>query len=130
MQRTMKYTVHSAMMTGLTPSSPQLVRRVFFCRVWRGVSWILMPFCYLGLLIAPAVIFSIPFQFFHEHTVSCPGYLVATVLVSASFLWMLYRAAKGGFYSFRQHVIHVDAIVLFVGLVFAAIIIVWLYPPK
>lgn len=43
---------------------------------------------------------------------------------------MLYRAVSYGFRSFRQRVIHVEAIVLFAGLVFAVVVIVWIYPPK
>ena len=126
----MKYIVHSQMMTELAPSSPRLVRHAFLCRVWRGVSWLVLPLCYLGALIAPAVVLSIPFQVFHKHGVSPLVYWATTVLMGVFVLWMLYRAASYGFRSFRQRVIHVEAIVLFVALVFAVVAIVWIYPPK
>ena len=126
----MKYIVHSVMMAELTPSSPRLVRHVRLCRAWRAISWVLLPFCYLGAVFAPAAVLSIPFQVFHQHRVSPLVYWVTTVLVGVFVLWMLYRAASYGFHSFRQRVIHVEAIILFVGWVFAVVVVVWIYSPK
>jgi hypothetical protein len=85
---------------------------------------------YLGALTALAGGFSIPFQVFHYHRLPSLFYWVTAVLMGAFILWMLYRTALTGLRSYRQHVIHVDAIVVFIGLVFAIVVIVWVFPPK
>ncbi len=126
----MSYTVHSQMMIEMTPSSPRLLRHAILCRAWRGVSWLLLPFCYLGALIAPAVVFSIPFQVFHRHEVSPVVFWSTTAAMSALVLWLFYRAVRFSVRSFRQQVIHVEAIVMSVALVLAVIVIAWVYPPK
>jgi hypothetical protein len=85
---------------------------------------------YLGALFAPGVVLSTPFEIFHTHSVSSLVYWVTAVLMGILILWMLYRTALTGLLSFRRHVIHVEAIVFFIGLVFAVVVIVWIFPPK
>jgi hypothetical protein len=126
----MKYTIYSKMMIDLTPSSPRLVRHVLLCRVWRVISWILLPLAYFGALGATAMAASLPFQLFHYHRLPSFVYWVTAVLMGAFILWMLYRTALAGLHSFRRHVIHLEAIVVFIGLLFAIVVIVWVFPPK
>lgn len=126
----MSYTVHSQMMIELTPFSPRLLRHVTLCRVWRGFSWLLLPLCYLGALIAPAMVLSIPFQYFHRHEVSPLVFWPVTAVTSALVLYLFYRAATYSLHNFRQRVIHVEAIVICVALVLAVIAITLVFPPK
>jgi hypothetical protein len=126
----MKYTVHSAMMNEMTPSSSRLLRHAALCRAWRGLSWLLLPFCYLGALLAPAVVLSIPFQVFHNHQVSPFVFWVTTGAMSALVLWVFCRAVSSGFRSFRHGVIHIEAIVMSLALLLAIVVIPWAFPPK
>jgi hypothetical protein len=118
------------MMADMTPKASWLVRHVVLCRIWRAVSWFLLPFCYLGALIAPAVVLSIPFQVFHWHHFSPQVIWITTGLLGTFTLWLLWRAVLSGWRFFQQRVIYVEAIILSVALVFAVAVIVWLYPPK
>ncbi len=114
----MKYVVYSQMMVELTPSLPRFARLV------------LLPLCYLGALIAPTVILSIPFQVFQKHEVSPFAFWVTAAFMGAGVLWLLYRTATCAVRSLRQRVLHVEAILLSVALGLAVITVVWLYPPK
>lgn len=126
----MKYTVHSTMMNEMTQLSPQFLRYPALCRAWRGVSWLLLPFCHLGALLAPSAVLSIPFQVFHKHQVSPLVFWVTTAAMSAVVLWVFYRAVSSGFRSFRHGVIHIEAIVMSLALVLAVVVIACVFPPK
>ena len=117
----MKYIVHSRLLMELTSSTQRLGHHTVLCRVWRGVSWLLLPLCYLGALMAPAVILSIPFQILHAHRVPSLVYWITILLMAVLILWVLYRAASYFFHGFRQRVIHVEAIILFVAIAFAVV---------
>lgn len=126
----MKYIVHSQMMTEMTPASPRLLRHAMLCRTLRGVSWLLLPFCYLGALLAPVVIFSIPYQAFHRHEASPVVFWLTTAAIGALVLWLFCRSARAASAAWRQQVIHVEAIIMCVALVLAVILIAWVFPPK
>lgn len=118
------------MLADLTPSSPRIVRHVHFCRMWRVVSWVLLPFCYLGALIAPGVILAIPFQVFHAHKYPASVFWVTAVLMGAFVVWMLCKMVVRGLHVLRQGVIYVEAIVFIAGLLLAVVAVIWIYPPK
>jgi hypothetical protein len=118
----MIYSFRSDMLADLTGKSPRLGRRV--------ASWFLLPICYFGLLISPAVILAIPFQIFHKHHLSPVIFWIAMVLIAALVLWMLGLALVIGLRFFRRRVIYIDAIVFFAALVFAVAAVFWIYPPK
>lgn len=126
----MKYIVYSQMMNEMTPSSPHLLRRVALCRTLRGVAWLVLPFCYLGALLAPAVVFSIPFQVFHRHAVSPVVFWSTTTAMSALVLWLFYRSARAASAAWRQRVIHVEAIVMCMALMLAVLLIAGVFPPR
>jgi hypothetical protein len=127
----MRYTVHSNMMAGLTSLWPQLARHVFLCRIWRGMSsWLLAPIGYFGLLLAPSVIFSIPFEVFQRHHVSLLVYWFTITVIGALVLWLLYRLGCRIRHSFRQRVIELETVIGFIAFTFVPIIIVWIYAPR
>jgi hypothetical protein len=103
----MSYTVHSKMF-------PK----------WRGVVWVFGPVAYLGLLLAPSVVFGIPFQLFHRH-----GAPVGYWLTAAVVLWVIYRLARFSYCSFRQRVVDLEALVGCVGCVVALAVATWIFPP-
>ena len=72
----------------------------------------------------------IPFQAFHKNKVSPVIFWLTATLVGGFILWLLYRTAACSFRSFRQRIIHVDAIVFFAALLFAVLVIAWIYPPR
>jgi hypothetical protein len=110
------------MMAQLAGNSPGLARRV--------VSWLLLPICYLGALIAPAVILAVPFQIFHARHFSPAVFWVSMVLIGALVLWQFYRALISSLRFFRQRVIYVEAIVMVVAFVAAVTVVIWIYPPR
>ena len=121
----MKYTVHSEWVTELVQSPPRFVRYPILSRAWRVVLWILLPLSYLGAFFAPMVVFGMPFGILLE----CEAPLwLTTAFMCAFVLWIPYRAARCIFYCFRQRVIHVEAIVVFVGVVLAFLAFAWVYP--
>src|SRR5277367_1342216 len=126
----MRYSIRSDMMAELTPKSPRLVRHILLCRFLRILSWFFLPVNYLGLLMAPAVILSIPFQIFHYHHFSPYLFWTAVALVGTFTLGMFYASLVAGLRLFRQRVIYLEAIVLFAGLMFAVVVVVWIFPPK
>jgi hypothetical protein len=85
---------------------------------------------YFGALFATAAAVSLPFQVFHYHRLPSLVYWVTAVLMDIFILWMLYRTALAALLSFRRYVIHVEAIVVFIGLLFAVVVIIWIFPPK
>ena len=118
----MRYSIRSDMMAQIAGKSPGHVRR--------ALSWLLLPFCYLGALIAPAVILSIPFQVFHWHRFSPAVFWSATALIGAFVVWMLSLSLVSWLRFLRQRVIYVEAVVFFAALVFAVAVVLWIYPPK
>jgi hypothetical protein len=110
------------MMAQLAGKSPGLARQV--------VSWILLPICYFGAFLAPAVMLSIPFQIFHVHHFSPAIFWVTTFLIGALFLWLFYRALMSWLQFFRQQVIYIEAAVFLTALVFAVAVVAWIYPPR
>jgi H+/Cl- antiporter ClcA len=89
-----------------------------------------LPVAYLGALIAPAGVLSIPFQIFHKHHFPAWAFWITAALVGTLAGRWLFRAVVCGWRFFRQRVIHLEALVFAFGLVFAVIVIIWLYPPK
>ena len=126
----MRYSIRSDMMEEMTPKSPRLVRHVFLCRVWRVVSWFLLPIAYVGALIAPAGFLSIPFQVFHRHHYSPRAFWILTAVVGAIVLCMLSLAVISLLRHFRQRVIYVESVVLFVGFCLVLPIVFWVFPAK
>ncbi|MFM7215403.1 MAG: hypothetical protein ACKO3H_11065 [Verrucomicrobiota bacterium] len=126
----MNFTVHSQMMNEVMPSSPRLIRRVVLSRTLRGVAWLVLPFCYLGVLLAPTVVLSIPFQVLHRHAVSPVVFWSTTAAMSALVLWLFYRSARTASSAWRQRIIHVEAIVMCMALVLSVLLIAWVFPPR
>jgi hypothetical protein len=126
----MKYSIRSDMVTEMTPKRPWLVRHVFLCRVLRVVSWLVLPFAYLGAFIAPAMILSIPFQVFHYHHFSLYAFRIMACLMATLILLMLTMALIALVRLFRRNIIYLEAIALSLGLVFAVVVVIWIFPPK
>lgn len=126
----MNFTVYSQMMNAMTPSSPRPLHRVVLCRTLRGVAWLVLPFCYLGVLLAPTVVLSIPFQVLHSRAVSSVVFWSTTTAMNALVLWLFHRSARTAFSAWRQRVIQVEAIVLCMALVLAVLLIEWVFPPR
>lgn len=110
------------MLTELAGKSPGHVRLV--------ASWLLLPICYLGALIAPAVLLAIPFQVFHKHQISPVVFWVVAVVLGALVVWSLRLALVSWLRLFRQRVIYVEAAVFFTAVVLAVAAVLWVYPPK
>jgi hypothetical protein len=125
----MKYSIRSDMMTDLTPKSPRILRYTRLCRLWRGVSWMLLPIAYAGALTAPAAIFSMPFQVFHKHHFPAWAFWTTAALVGLFVSWCFYRAFLCGWLLFRHRVIYLEAITICLALVFTVIVVIWLFPP-
>ena len=117
-------------MEELAPASPKLVRHPFMRRVWRGAAWVLAPIAYLGLVITPTVVSSVPFQIFHRREVSPLVFWLTAASVAVLAFWLLYRLGRVAYRSLRQRVIDLEAVVGFIGLVLAIVVIAWIHPPK
>lgn len=126
----MRYSIRSDMLMEMTPKSPGLLRHVRLCRVWRVACWMLLPIAYLGAFVAPTGLLSIPFQIFHGHHYSSRAFWIMTVLAVLVVAWILYLSANRWWRHFRQHVIYVEAMVLFAGALAALPIVLWIFPPK
>ena len=88
------------------------------------------PIAYLGLLIAPSVILSIPFQILHSFNISPPSlaYCISASCVAAATLWVLYRSVKLAIYAARHGILDIDAVVTSFGFALAAVCIVFISP--
>jgi|SRR5215472_14906641 hypothetical protein len=117
----MRYSIRSDMMAELGGKSPGLFRR--------AASWLLLPLCYFGAFISPAMILAIPFQVFHAHHFSPAIFWFVMLLIGALFLWLFYRTLNSWLRFFRQRVIYVEAGVFLTGLVFAVAVVAWIFPP-
>jgi hypothetical protein len=109
----MKYTVHSKMCIGP-----------------RAIAWFIGLIGYLGLLIAPSVVFSIPFQLFHRTHASPLAFWLTAFAVFLLAFWIAYRLALSGYRSFVQKVLDLDAVIGLVGIVLALPVIICVYPPR
>jgi hypothetical protein len=118
----MRYAIRSDMLTELSGKSPGHVRRV--------ASWLLLPVCYLGVLISPAVLLAVPFQIFHKHQLSPLVFWGAAGLLGALVVWMLRLALVSWLRLFRQRVIYLEAGVLFTAVLLAVVAVLWVYPPR
>ncbi len=87
---------------------------------WRGLVWIVGPVAYLGLLVSPAVVLSVPFQVFHRHLI---GYWLTVVVV----LWVIYRLGRTSYRWYARRVIDLEAIVGFTGSLLALASCIWVY---
>ena len=126
----MRYVIRSEMLADLTPTSPRMLRHAQLCRLWRYVSWLLLPFAYAGALLAPAAVLSIPFQFFHKHHVAPSTFWITSGLVGLLAAWWFYKALACTAKWFRQRVIHLEALALTAGLALGVFFVVWLFPPR
>jgi len=115
-----KYTIHSEMLAQLRGNSPSLFRCV--------MSYVLLPFCYLGLILSVTAIFSIPFRIIHDSS-SFVFWLVAC-LIGALFLWMFRRVLTNWLRLFRQRVLYVEAALFFATLLLVMPPVIWLYLRK
>jgi hypothetical protein len=118
----MRYSIRSDMMAELGGKSPRLIRRV--------ASWLLLPFCYLGAFIAPAVVLAIPYQIFHAHHFPPAVFWISTILIGTLVLWLFYRTLISWLRFFRQQVFYVEAAVFLTALVFAVAVVAWIFPPR
>lgn len=114
----MKYVVRSQMMSELPRSWPRILKRV------------LLSFCYLGALFAPALILSLPFQWLHRNEVSP----LVTWLVSFAMGFVVLRLLQQAWISTRRYlllgIIQVESVLMVMALLFAIAAVVCLYPPK
>lgn len=118
----MRYSIRSDMMTELGGESPGLFRRV--------ASWVLLPLCYFGAFISPAVLLAIPYQILHARHFPPAAFWFVTLLLGVLFLWLFYRTLISWLRLFRQRVIYVEAGILLTALVFAVAVVAWVFPPR
>jgi len=117
----MRYSIRSDTMAELTGKSPGVFRRV--------VSWFLLPICYLGALIAPSVVLTISFQGLHRGHFLPHVFWFVTALVGVVVLWIAYFEAVGWLRYFRQGVIYIEAIVIFIGFLAVIPVALLAFPP-
>jgi cation transport ATPase len=103
------------------PSATRFQSHPVVLQVCRGLSHVFSVAAYLGLLIAPSVVISLPIQLAHSFRVAgrLLAFYVSVALASALVLWALYRFGSAAIHSVRQRVVHVDALVGFVGVLLA-----------
>ena len=85
---------------------------------------------YLGVLVAPTVTFSIPFQVLWAAKIQPPSilYWFSATAILLLALWLLYRLGSAGYHGFRSGVINLEAIFGFVGVMLTVAFIVWFLP--
>ncbi|HEY9510478.1 MAG TPA: hypothetical protein VIV82_11525 [Verrucomicrobiae bacterium] len=118
----MKYVFRSDMLTRLSGKSPGDFRRL--------ASWLLLPICYFGALIAPSVLLAVPFQLLHKHKFPPAVFWGSLGIFGALVLCLLTLAVISWLRFFRQRIIHIEPAILFVGLILAVAAMLWIYPPK
>lgn len=125
----MKYRIHSGMACDLVPFGVRFKNQRFLYYTCRALSWLLLPFAYLGALVAPVVVLYLPFQILHSLRVTPPSiaFCLSAGFIAVCILWMLYRSGWAAVHSIRESVIHLDAIVFFLGIVFAVVCIVFIF---
>lgn len=121
----MKYIVFSQVKQDIDALGARFLRFPWGRQLWRSVSGILLVVSYLGMLISPAVVLDLPFN--HAgHRLPPTYYWAMGVLEGLVVAWLLYRSLVYGYHCFRRGIIHVEAIVLALGLFLAVAIIPWI----
>ena len=85
---------------------------------------------YFGVLVAPTVTFSIPFQVLRAAKIQPPSilYWFSATAILLFALWLLYRFGSAGYHGFRSGVINLEAIFGFVGVALTVAFVVWILP--
>lgn len=118
------------MLAGLTPTSSWVRSHAHLFRLWQGVSLVFSVIAYLGVLGAPLVTLSLPYQALYALNIQPPSRLywfAATGLLILA-LGLLCLTGMAGYLGFRKRVISLDAIFFFIGLALAVAFIVWILP--
>jgi hypothetical protein len=124
----MKYRVRSQMLIDLN-----LARFTNFPgvnRIWRVLAITISIVAYLGVIVAPAVVSSLPFQILHAFRIKPPSasyWIVASIILTLS-IWLLCRITTIGYRSLRQGIISLDTIFGVIGVTLAIIFILWTLP--
>lgn len=126
----MRYMIHSEMMADITPPATRAADHPFLYRFQRAAAWLLAPICYLGLLVAPSVVLSLPFQVFHRVAVSPIAYWLVAGPVMFVILWVLYWLGRFNLQNIRQRVIDLEALIGLIGFALIPGVVVWFFPPK
>jgi hypothetical protein len=91
---------------------------------------LLLPVSWLGLLIAPACVWSLPFQILRACRVTPPsaGYWISAAVISSLLMFFLYRLARLVVYELRHRVLDVESLVGFTGFSLAAALTAYILP--
>jgi hypothetical protein len=125
----MEYRIYSSMARDLAPFGVRFKSHPFLYYTCRAVAWLVLPCAYLGALIAPAGVLYLPFQVLYSLRITPPSiaFWLSAGFIAACTFWMLYRCWWAAIRSIRRHVVHLDAIVLFVGFMLAVACVAFVF---
>jgi hypothetical protein len=118
----MKYVIHSVMANDMASFGMRFENYRILYRTCRGITWTLLPFAYLGALLATTAAIQFPFQFLHWLRVAPPSIAFWTTagVTAAGMLWLLGRCVWLVIRSIRRGIVHVEAIVVILGVLVGA----------
>jgi hypothetical protein len=111
-------------------SSLPAVRGVRLNRLLRVTSRWLLPVALFGVLIAPSVVLSLPFQVLHVFKVQPPSpiYWITAVAVLVIAIWFISRIGKGIYRGYKHGIIWLEGFLGFLGFAVAIVIVIWILP--
>jgi len=126
----MRYTVHSAFAKGLFSYLAKYQKQPAIHNPSRFAIWIIVPLSNLGLLYAPILIFSLPFQILHWCKIAPPsiGYWFLASLFSGLVFILFAIFGWAAFSQLRRQILHLEALVGFIGMGFSCWFTVFIFP--
>ena len=117
----MKYVIHSRMVDEVAPFARRFQAYPALFQVCHGVSDVLVFFAYLGALVAPAVVFGLPIQILRAFRVEPPSiaFWTSAALLFVCAVSLLYLSGLAFIRCIRRRVVHLEALVGFLGMVLA-----------
>lgn len=126
----MAYIVHSKFARDFDAMAARLEhwRAVHF--LCRATLRLLLPVSYLGFLLCATLMFILPFKVLQLFRVTPPSvtYWVFAALISAFVLFVIWQTGRRIVWQWRQQVIDVELVVIFLGATLSAALIALIVP--
>jgi len=114
----MNYTLHSKLLKDWESVASRFRGLPVIHAVCLVGLWVLLLPCYLGMLVAPAIVCGMMLQALHSFTVA---FWISAALISVGILVLVYLGGRRILHQVRQHLIDVELAVGFSGFVLAAV---------
>lgn len=123
----MRYALESQIVSEIAPLVARFHGRRILRYGCRAISWPIIVLACLGVLVAPAVVISLPLQLllFIRTAPLSVAYWVPVCVTLVCTLWLLGRFGRAAILGLRQRRMDLEAILGFVGWGFAVAYLIW-----